>query len=177
MNRVAYPLEIGLSKELGHGRSRDSGRLRYKHGVVALLVTAAVVAVVLHIMVQESCLAANRTGRIALPYPSDYGYATDFNKCSRNLYNYESCKNNDWMYPIITNSGNDAGWLLTPLSYNSEYALVVVSSGFVCYSAGIQDHGRMYRMSGVVPVLFLSSDEGIESGLGTMSEPYQLLGN
>ena len=66
MNRVAYPLEIGLSKELGHGRSRDSGRLRYKHGMVALLVTAAVVAVVLHIMVQESCLAANRTGRIAL---------------------------------------------------------------------------------------------------------------
>lgn len=66
MNRVAHPLEIGLSKELGHGRSRDSGRLRYKHGVVALLVTAAVVAVVLHIMVQESCLAANRTGRIAL---------------------------------------------------------------------------------------------------------------
>ena len=37
-------------QELGHGRSRDSGRLRYKHGVVALLVTAAVVAVVLHIM-------------------------------------------------------------------------------------------------------------------------------
>ena len=27
-------------------------------------------------------------GRIALPYPSDYGYATDFNKCTQNLYNY-----------------------------------------------------------------------------------------
>ena len=123
------------------------------------------------------------SGKVALPYPSDYGYAVDFNKCSQNLYKYDSstdsyvCRSNDWMYPIITNSGNDAGWLLTPLSYNSEYAWVVVSSGFVCYSAGIQDHGRVYRMSGVVPVLFLSSDEGIESGLGTMSEPYQLLGN
>ena len=66
MNRVAHPLEICLSKELGHGRSRNGGRLRYKHGVVAFLVTAAVVAVVLHIMVKEGCLAANGTGRIVL---------------------------------------------------------------------------------------------------------------
>ena len=30
------------------------------------------------------------TGKIALMYPSDYGYATDFTKCSQNLNNYNS---------------------------------------------------------------------------------------
>lgn len=59
MNRIAHPLEIRLAKEFGHGRRRNSSRLWYEHGMVALLVAAAVVAVMLHIVVQEGCLAAN----------------------------------------------------------------------------------------------------------------------
>ena len=80
------------------------------------------------------------TGKIALAYPSDYGYATDLSKCSQNLYNYASstdsyaCRTNDWMYPIITNSGKNYGWLLTPDSSNASLAFFVDSMGYVnCY--------------------------------------------
>ena len=54
------------------------------------------------------------TGKIALAYPSDYGYATDFRKCFQALHNYDdsTCKSNDWMYPIITNSGKTYEWNL-----------------------------------------------------------------
>ena len=66
--------------------------------------------------------ATTWTGKIALPYPSDYGYATDLSKCSQTLFNYNSgtdsyaCRSNDWMYSIITNSGINDGWLLIPYS-------------------------------------------------------------
>ena len=114
-------------------------------------------------------------GRIALPYPSDYGYATDFNKCTQNLYNYESstnsygCKNNDWMYPIITNSGANYGGLLTPTSGRASSAWLVNSSGYVDNSNSVS------LASGVAPVLYLSSDESIvEETTGTESNPFKL---
>ena len=118
-------------------------------------------------------------GRIALPYPSDYGYATDFNKCSQNLYNYESstnsygCKNNDWMYPIITNSSSNDGWLLTPYSDNNYRAWIVNSSGYVNYSG--RNGSNLCLAYGVAPVLYLSSDESIVEGTtGTESNPFKL---
>lgn len=38
--------------------------------------------------------------KIALSYPSDYGYAVDFQKCNKllNAYNTTSCVNNDWLF-------------------------------------------------------------------------------
>ena len=120
------------------------------------------------------------TGKVAIPYPSDYGYATDFNKCTQNLFNYNSsnnsygCKNNDWMYPIITNSGASFGWLLTPFSGIASTAWDVYSSGYV-YDG---DTGRyVYDAGGVAPVLYLSSKQVIESGDGgdgSISNPYKL---
>ena len=122
-------------------------------------------------------------GRIALPYPSDYGYATDFNKCSQNLLKYDNgtdsyaCRSNDWMYPIITNSGNSIGWLLTPISGYASYAWYVYSSGYVnsyAFSTNV------YNAYGVAPVLYLSSKQVIEprdGGDGSISNPYQLSGN
>ena len=120
-------------------------------------------------------------GRIALPYPSDYGYATDFNKCTQNLYKYNSssssyaCRTNDWMYPIITNSSSNNGWLLTPYSGSSGYAWDVVSSGYVYHGSDF-----VWSAYGVAPVLYLSSEQVIESGDGgdgSSSNPYQLSGN
>ena len=117
-------------------------------------------------------------GKVALPYPSDYGYATDFNKCTQNLYNYESstnsygCKNNDWMYPIITNSGANAGWFLTPYSGNAYFAWDVDSSGFVSNgSPGVS----VSIACGVAPTLYLNANEYVESGNGTESNPYHLM--
>ena len=106
------------------------------------------------------------TGKIALPYPSDYGYATDLSKCSQNLFNYEksACTSNNWMKTIMKPT---SGWLLTPNSGNANNALVASSSGFV-------SHDIAYVASGVAPVLYLNSELAVKAGTGSSSEPYQL---
>ena len=119
--------------------------------------------------------ATTWTGKIALPYPSDYGYATDLSKCSQTLFNYKSrtdsyaCRSNDWMYSIITNSGRYYGWLLTPHSGYAPRAFSVGSAGYVYYSSNyISD------AAGVNPALYLGSNQDIVSGDGSQSKPYQL---
>ena len=116
------------------------------------------------------------TGKVALSYPSDYGYAADFNKCSEILYRYDSrtdsyvCRTNDWMYPIITNSSSNNGWLLTPTSGRASNAWVVMSTGYV----GTNNGSTSYA-GGVAPVLYLSSDETIVDGTtGSQDNPYKL---
>lgn len=64
MDWVAHPFEIRLSKEPGHGRRCDCRGLGHEHGVVTLLVAAAVIAVVFPIMVQKGGFPAHRAGRI-----------------------------------------------------------------------------------------------------------------
>ena len=112
------------------------------------------------------------TGKIALAYPSDYGYATDLSKCSQTLFNYSSgtdsyaCRSNDWMYPILDTI--NYGWLLTP---NSGYA----NNAFIAGSTGCVDGSNsVYFALGVIPVLYLGSDQDIVSGDGSQSNPYQL---
>ena len=110
------------------------------------------------------------TGKIALAYPSDYGYAVDLSKCSQNLNNYENstCKSNNWMKTIVNNGSSNSGWLLTPHSGVSDIAWYVLSSGYVSYS-----HDA-YSAYGVAPVLYLNSELAVKSGTGSSSEPYQL---
>ena len=117
------------------------------------------------------------TGKIALAYPSDYGFATDLSKCSQTLFNYDSstdsyaCRSNDWMYSIITNSGRNTGWLLTPNSGDAGYAYYafnVSSTGDVHYNYDVSN------ALGVAPVLYLGSDKDIVAGDGSQSNPYQL---
>ena len=115
-------------------------------------------------------------GKVALLYPSDYGYAVDFNSCSKTLYDYDdsTCTSNNWIKKIITNSGLNYGWLLTPYSGASGFAWVVCASGYVFrYS----NDGVVSLARGVVPTLYLSSNEIIESGDGgdgSISNPYKL---
>ena len=109
------------------------------------------------------------TGKIALAYQSDYGYAADLRKCTGALYGYNvsTCTSNNWMKAIIA---PNYGWLLTPLSSSSSYAWRVHSDGHV-YA-----NGSVYFVTGVVPVLSLSSELEIESGAGdgSSTNPYQL---
>ena len=111
-------------------------------------------------------------GKIALAYPSDYGYAADLNQCKdKTLYDYDNrtCTSNNWMKAIITNNGSNTGWLLTPNSGTSGNAWSVYSDGYVSYS------NSAYHAAGAVPVLSLSSELGIESGGdGSSSKPYKL---
>ena len=110
------------------------------------------------------------TGKIALAYPSDYGYAADLSVCQKQLgsYNDATCTANNWMKNIITNNGGNVGWLLTPNSGYSGSAWYVVSSD------SVGSHYYTYYAYGVGPVLYLNSELGIKSGDGSSSAPYQL---
>ena len=110
------------------------------------------------------------TGKIALAYPSDYGYAADLSVCKKQLsvYNDTTCKEHNWMKSIITNNGSMGGWLLTPLSGNTISEWSVGGPGFV------DRYQDIYLGSGTVPVLYLDSELGIKAGDGSSSAPYQL---
>ena len=110
------------------------------------------------------------TGKIAIPYPSDYGYAADLSLCQKQLgyYNDSTCTANNWMKNIVTNNGGNWGCLLTPSSGYANNVWNVNSSGYV--------NGYLFAhiASGVSPVLSLISELNIGSGTGTSSSPYQL---
>jgi len=124
--------------------------------------------------------ATEWTGKVALIYPSDYGYATaggtttNRNACIGTLstYNnssgetwsnssYSDCKNNDYLKP---SSGYN--WLLSPISSNSNYAFIVSNAGFVA-------NGITGNTNGVLPAVYLKSEASISGGNGSVSEPYE----
>ena len=107
------------------------------------------------------------TGKIAVAYPSDYGYAADLNQCKQTLANYDNstCTSNNWMKAIITDNGSNHGWLLTP---DSSYSFGA------WYSHGNVGEYFTGAARGAAPVLYLSSKLGIESGDGSSSNPYKL---
>ncbi len=109
------------------------------------------------------------TGKVAIPYPSDYGYAADLSLCQMKLssYNAPTCTVSNWMKNILTNNGATNGWLLTPYSGYAYDAWSVSSS------VSFTDN-RVYSAYGVAPVLSLNSELSIRSGTGTSSSPYQL---
>ena len=116
-------------------------------------------------------------GKIALMYPSDYGYATSGGSTTnreaclaKELYNWDSssfsdCKNNDWLFNSST-----IQWTLTPASSHSNYVFLVSNTGYVDnnynYSA--------YASIGVRPSVYLTSNIAISEGAGSSSAPYTL---
>ena len=102
------------------------------------------------------------TGKIALPYPSDYAYSAYLGKCTSTLGEYSNCSS--WMKTIF-NSKTIA--LLTP----------IVSSSFVFHVAGgCLDLGEPYAAldSEIFPTLYLNANVSIKTGSGTLNSPYQL---
>ena len=112
------------------------------------------------------------TGKIALMYPSDYGYATsggnttDREAClNKELYNWNSvsdCYSNNYIFDSSTNQ-----WTLTHDSSNFDCAFYVVYYGYARIS------GAGYGCS-VRPVLYLDTDIQIISGDGSSESPYVL---
>ena len=115
------------------------------------------------------------SGKVALMYPSDYGYATSGGSTTnrdaclaKELYNWDSssfsdCKNNDWLYDSST-----IQWTLTPRSSSSYYVFFVDDTGYVnsTYTA----NGSI----GVRPSVYLTSNVKILGGDGTSNSPYTL---
>ena len=109
------------------------------------------------------------TGKVAIPYPSDYGYAADLSLCQQTLNNYSNstCTENNWMKSILAPNG---AWLLTPPSDSASHAWYVYSSSYVGSTSSVS------RAFGVAPVLYLGSELSIKAGTGTgsSSAPYQI---
>ena len=112
------------------------------------------------------------TGKIALMYPSDYGYATaggtttNRESClAKKLFNWDSasdCKSNDYLFKSAYTQ-----WTLAPDSSDSFCAFYVLAEGFV-RNAGV------YNTLGARPAAYLKSNISISQGDGSSSKPYQL---
>ena len=104
-------------------------------------------------------------GKIALIYPSDYGYASTDTACRDNMNSktndVSNCKNENWLF----NSANQ--WTLSPASGNAYSVFGVRSGGHVTY-------GGAFGACGVRPALFLKSNVVIVEGTGTESNPFIL---
>lgn len=108
-------------------------------------------------------------GKIALPYLSDYGYAADLGKCTKQLINYSdsTCASNNWMYSIMA---PNYGWSLLTFYNSPNTAWNITSSNNIV----IGHDGITYNANGVAPVLYLNSELSIKAGTGTSSSPYKL---
>ena len=98
-------------------------------------------------------------GKIALIYPSDYGYASTDPSCRGNLFNCDNAdsKANNWLF-------NGAyHWTLSPYSGRAHYVFGVRSDGYV-------STGNAFIPYVVRPVLFLKSDVVIDGGTGESVE-------
>ena len=106
-------------------------------------------------------------GKIALAYPSDYGYAADLGKCTKTLFYYRdsTCTSNNWMKSMMTSSN----WLLTPFSGDPVIVWNIRPTGYVYHYDNYP-----YVASGVTPVLYLNPEIGVKAGTGSSSAPYQI---
>ena len=114
------------------------------------------------------------TGYVALPYVTDWAYASSESVCETNMqkqdssnnYNY-ICKNNNWMH--YGSTYNDVTWYLSPFTNpsNANFVWRVNGDGFVRYDFAT------YPLS-VFPTIYLKSNILIESGKGASSNPYIL---
>ncbi len=113
---------------------------------------------------------------IALPYPSDYGYATSGGSKGRaaclakEIYNWKSdyidCGNNDWLKPA-----SGYMWTLSPYSSYSYRVFFVFSGGYVGGSV------YAYASRGVWPALYLNPNVIVTNSDvadGSVDYPYEL---
>ena len=115
------------------------------------------------------------TGKVGLMYPSDYGYATsggsttDRTTClNTSLSSWDGssvsvCKNNDWLF------NSSYQWTISPRAVSSG-----ASSAFYVNSGGIVGINIVYGNYGVRPVVYLTSNVGVQSGDGSRGNPFIL---
>ena len=106
------------------------------------------------------------TGKIALMYPSDYMYAGDLSKCSKDGNNWDSDKTNCRDMSWLRNT-SATQWTLTPFSSLSNYVFFVNISG--CVLGRDVTNSRASR-----PVLYLASTVEITGGDGTFGNSFTL---
>ena len=123
------------------------------------------------------------TGYVALPYATDWAYASSESDCETNMFaGYDAtassfgeaianmtCKKNNWMHYGSTLS--DAFWVLSPdKSFESSFGSLVVY-GIGAVSASLDGTAEPHF---VIPSIYLKNNVQIISGTGTSGDPYIL---
>ena len=116
-------------------------------------------------------------GYVALPYATDWAYASSETACATNIndgldvangnYDNMTCKKNNWMHHGSTM--NEAMWMLS-LSTSSGTADYV----WFVNGVGIAISDSASSALSVFPSVYLNTDVKITSGSGTSSDPYIL---
>ena len=110
------------------------------------------------------------TGHVALPYITDWAYASSESICETNVQAQDSsndyiCQNNNWM-----NSDTNI-WMLSPRDYSGPGGATYVSN---IGGNGYIDKASAAELYAVFPTIYLKSNVLIESGNGTSDSPYIL---
>ena len=112
------------------------------------------------------------TGKIALPYISDYLYSVGDNSTSTRSQCL-NIKHDEWIYPsYCTSSATTFGhsWYLDVSSIDGTAAPIMGGNSLVFSGVG----GGIYDPQGATPALYLKSDITILKGDGSETNPYQL---
>ena len=116
------------------------------------------------------------TGYVALPYITDWAYASSESACETNIQTKDSsnlfvCKNNNWM------QRSDWTWYLSPSGQSADASNAWAVSGnnnYVYYRMfGAMNKFASYG-SNVAPSIYLKSSVLMKGGTGTSSDPYIL---
>ena len=116
-------------------------------------------------------------GYVALPYVTDWAYASSETACATNIndgydaandnYDNMTCKKNNWMHHGSTM--DEKMWMLSPYARSVNAGHVWVVGG-----VGVVDVGDASVALSVFPSVYLNTEVKITSGSGTSSDPYIL---
>ena len=116
------------------------------------------------------------TGKIAIPYASDYMYSAYMNKCTSKINSYYNCRNYNWMDIIMATGSGSAmisGWLLTHRYDNAKIVYVAPKSN----EAYLFNRSQYVDTNeyNAVPTIFLNNGIKIDTSTnGSEGNPYQL---
>lgn len=106
------------------------------------------------------------TGYVALPYVSDWAYASSEDDCNIkiDISSTHKCKNSNWMH-----DNNNNQWVLSPQTGSS-----VAWFAWRIDIPGGPGYGNVSDFISFRPTVYLKSNVKIVSGTGTSSNPYKL---
>ena len=118
-------------------------------------------------------------GLIALPYSTDYVYASSESACHLNMWDgYDettsnwtniTCKNNNWMHYGFTNDASSSMYTLTNRSHATIASFIWYVDGLGAARAEASAYARAIR-----PSVYLKPNVKIIGGTGTETDPYKL---
>ena len=112
------------------------------------------------------------TGYVALPYVTDWAYASSTDGCDTNMQQKGSnfdfiCKDNNWMH--YGTAMSDSSWMLSPFAISGE----PYNAWMVSYTGSVGGE-YVFAPRIVFPTIYLNSDVKIIGGTGTNAGPYIL---